>query len=574
MKTRMGWLLLLAVLVGPGLTLTAQSVEAQPIVYRTVTVNCNAPGQSITNALKRYVPGNGLLINFSGTCNENIDVLRDDITIHGTTPTATINGPNNADSVIQIDGAKRIRLESFLVTGGRDGVNGNRGSSFTMVGVNVQGSPRFGVIAANNSQGSVDNALIKGAGSTGLIAANSAVLFITNATVEDGQTGIQANRGSHIRIGQDQLGSATLGPVIVRNNRGSGINIDSSAAAIIVSTTVESNQGSGINITRSAHADIGIGSFNVIGAVTVRNNNSTSGTSNGIFVDGGSINLVGTTISGHAFGLQMVNGANGRVGILPDSTAYLGNSITGNRGHGILLSFGATALIGGNTISGNGVAAPTGPALAAGSRSGVFISQASANFIGHNTIENNPDSGIFSRQGQLFLGNGWAALDTTGNVIQNNGCGQEAASNRAGVLLFEGSAGEIRNTTISENCGFNVQVFLGSVLDIRGGIIAGAVPIPVTGSPGGTHGMLLGTRATARIGAGTIIENNPGDGVSMNNGAAFEIRNDIASEIRNNGNLPINCTNGTETSLAVPTSGALPIFTGNGGGNTHNCTGF
>ena len=123
MSMRMGWLLL-AVVVGPGLTLTSQSVEAQPIVYRTVTVNCNAPGQSITNALKRYVPGNGLLINFSGTCNENIDILRDDITIHGTTPTATINGPNNTDSVIQIDGAKRIRLESFLVTGGRDGVNG------------------------------------------------------------------------------------------------------------------------------------------------------------------------------------------------------------------------------------------------------------------------------------------------------------------------------------------------------------------------------------------------------------------------------------------------------------------
>ena len=292
-----------------------------------------------------------------------------------------------------------------------------------MVGVNVQDAPRFGVIVSNNSQGGVDNALIKGAGSNGLIAANSAVMFITNTIVEDGQTGIQANRGSHIRIGQDSAGSSTLGPVVVRNNRGSGINIDSSAAAIIVATTVEDNLGSGINITRSAHADIGIGSFNVLGAVTVRNN-STSGSGNGIFVDGGSINLVGSTISGHAFGLQMVNGANGRVGILPDSTAYLGNTITGNRGHGILLSFGATALIGGNTISGNGVAAPKGPALGPGSRSGVFISQASANFIGHNTIENHPDSGIFMRQGQLFLGNGWAALDTTGNLIQNNGCGQ------------------------------------------------------------------------------------------------------------------------------------------------------
>jgi hypothetical protein len=574
--------MLLAVLAAPGLmALTPDRVDAQPIVYRAVTVNCNVPGQSITNALKRYVPGNGLLINFSGTCIENIDIFRDDITIHGTTPTATINGPNNTDSVIGIDGARRVRLESFLVTGGRDGVNGTRGSSFTMVGVNVQDAPRFGVIASNNSQASVDNALIKGAGSVGLIAANGAVMFITNTTVEDGQTGIQANRGSHIRIGQDSAGSSTLGPVIVHNNRGSGINIDSSAAAIIVATTVEDNLGSGINITRSAHADIGIGSFNVLGAVTVRNN-STSGTGNGIFVDGGSINLVGSTISGHPFGLQMVNGANGRLGILPDSSAYLGNMITGNRGHGMLISFGATALIGGNTISGNGVAAKNGPALAAGSRSGVFISQASAYFVGHNTIENHLDSGIFARQSQLFLGNGWAALDTTGNLIQNNGCGPEASSNRAGILLFDGSVGEIRSTTITNNCSWNVQLFLGNVLEIRGSTISSAAPTPVTPSAAGAHGILIGTRGIVRIGGGTIIENNSGDGVNMNNGSTFEIRNDISSEIRNNGTVgntangfPINCFSGTETSIAIPTTGGVPVFSGNIAGNApNNCTGF
>ena len=60
----------------------------------------------------------------------------------------------------------------------------------------------------------------------------------------------------------------------------------------------------------------------------------------------------------------------------------------------------------------------------------------------------------------------------------------------------------------------------------------------------------------------------------MNNGAALRDPNDIASEIRNNGGLPINCTNGTETSVAIPTSGAIPVFTGNGGGDTYNCTGF
>ena len=88
MSMRMGWLLLLAVLVGPGLTLlTPQSVDAQPTVFRTVTVNCNAPGQTITNALKRYVPRKRSAHQLiSGTCNENIDIFRDDVTPPRQTP--------------------------------------------------------------------------------------------------------------------------------------------------------------------------------------------------------------------------------------------------------------------------------------------------------------------------------------------------------------------------------------------------------------------------------------------------------------------------------------------------------
>src|SRR4029434_5824479 len=136
MRLRLAGGLVLAV-VGSGLTLLAPGrLDAQPTVYRTVTVNCNA-GQSIANALKRYVQGNGLLINFSGTCNEHIDLLRDDITIHGTAPTATINGTNNTDQVIAIDG-KRVRLESLTVTGGRDGIVAGRGWGGVGSGVRPQ----------------------------------------------------------------------------------------------------------------------------------------------------------------------------------------------------------------------------------------------------------------------------------------------------------------------------------------------------------------------------------------------------------------------------------------------------
>lgn len=126
-----------------------------------------------------------------------------------------------------------------------------------------------------------------------------------------------------------------------------------------------------------------------------------------------------------------------------------------------------------------------------------------------------------------------------------------------------------------------MSLILGGVLDIRGGTFSLAQVAP-GGTTAGTHGIVIGTRSTLRIGSGTLVDANPGDGVSLNNGAAFEIRTDVASTISNNGTagntngFPINCTGtGTETSIGIPTTGAVPIFTGNLAGNApNNCTGF
>jgi hypothetical protein len=80
-----------------------------------------------------------------------------------------------------------------------------------------------------------------------------------------------------------------------------------------------------------------------------------------------------------------------------------------------------------------------------------------------------------------------------------------------------------------------------------------------------------------------VIDANPGDGVNLDRGGTLEIRTDVAVTFSNNGTVgvtsngfPIACTNsGTETSVTVPTSGAVPIFAGNIAGNTvNNCTGF
>ena len=579
----MGWGLLLVLLAAPGLMLlSSRSVDAQPVVFRTVIVNCGTPGQTITNALRRQVVGGGLLVLVSGTCNEHVDVFRDDVILRGN-PTATINGPTTTDDTIGMDHVRRVSLESLTITGGRNGV-AVFGSSVTMHNVTIQGAAVIGVSVSYGGHAFIDGSTVKQNGSVGVSAANTSTAVVTNTTVEqNASTGLQAVRASHLRVGQDFQGGSTVGPVIVRGNSGNGITINDSSAGIIIGSTIQNNVSNGMYIARGSHADVGIGSFNVVSANAIKDNGAGS---SGILIEGASANIVGNTISGNGLGVQFLNGGNGRLGVRPDSTAYIGNTITNNKLVGLQLGTGSTAVIGGNTIGGNNTAGGVG------GRFGVIVSQSAANFIGQNIIENHPESGVFVRQGSLLMGLGFASLDTSGNVIRNNGCASEAGSNRSGVLMFEGATGEIRATTITQNCGSNVQTTLGGLLDLRGAFLGNPstlVPttislaqVPPGGSPASTPGINIGTRGYVRLITGTVVDSNPGDGVTLINGATLEVGSNNAVSIINNGTpavttngFPINCLNGTETSVSVPITGAVPIFTGNVAGNiVNNCTGF
>ena len=51
--------------------------------------------------------------------------------------------------------------------------------------------------------------------------------------------------------------------------------------------------------------------------------------------------------------------------------------------------------------------------------------------------------------------------------------------------MFEGATGEIRSTTLTANCGSNVQMFLGGVLDIRGSTSSSSADPLLPWQPGG-----------------------------------------------------------------------------------------
>jgi hypothetical protein len=78
----------------------------------TIGVNC-AKGGSINNALK--LKADPLTIEIRGECHEDVVISRNNVTLRGIDPGATVVAASN--QAIRIDRASRVTLENLTVTG-------------------------------------------------------------------------------------------------------------------------------------------------------------------------------------------------------------------------------------------------------------------------------------------------------------------------------------------------------------------------------------------------------------------------------------------------------------------------
>ncbi len=294
----------------------------------------------------------------------------------------------------------------------------------------------------------------------------------------------------------------------------------------------------------------------------------------GIRIEGGSATVINSTISfNFAAGIMLEGGGNGRIG-LTDSNQYAGNTISANGGDGIHLQYGATASIGGNTITGNG----TDPNTLI-DRSGIALYHASVVIVGNNMITGNQGAGIIARSSSLRIGDVSFNLPTA-NTISGNG----VATSEGGVLAFvgtgldiryatiSGNTGEgvtgvgsslrIRDSVISGNAGQGVQAFLGTALDLRNTTVTGNTGR--TGAPG--VGVILTTRSVGRIRGSTIL-NNTDDGIRIVLGSAIFFVAPVT--VTGNGGFGLQCGD--------PESSFINFFAGGGnasGDVSPACTGF
>lgn len=368
----------------------------------TVEVDC-AIGQTISQALQSL--STSLTIVVKGTCNENVVVARDVVTLQAD-PVAggTVNGPVSTLATITVAG-QDVLIDGLQVTGGRNGIEGVGAARLTIQNCLVQNTGRNGIAFLQGTSGTVNHCT-------------------------------------------------------VQNNVRDGVGVFFGSSATVINSTITGNVRRGVQIFQNANALVGITPTNQLAGNTISNN----GTRGIAVITGSSASIGGNTISGNGTNPNAQFGASDRVGIFVfQAVADIagGNTISGNAGSGVLVDdgralfgdagFGFTTV---NTVTGNG--ASVLPGFADG---GVFVFRAGSVFIRDANINGNTGNGVTAQlRSTAQLSNSTVNNNTANGILVNLG----------GALLLGPGVTVTGNTGFGLLCFNPESSFAGNVSGITG----------------------------------------------------------------------------------------------------------
>ena len=197
----------------------------------TVSVDCNR-GRSIQEALGKKNADRPLTVLISGTCNEDVTITRDDVTLSGVG--AQVNG------TISIVGARRVVLRALSVSSPTgNGIFGTGNAAFTVEDSMLERNGTNGVLVRDGAQATLLRNRMAENGTAGL---------------RDSGRGIEATHGAQVDASNN----------VIANNRSDGIAVLNGSYARLVENTIEGNGRidageSGIQVNRArvrAHANV------------------------------------------------------------------------------------------------------------------------------------------------------------------------------------------------------------------------------------------------------------------------------------------------------------------------------
>lgn len=329
MRTKLCFLCSIFVLFGLTSALVAQGPPASaptPVpAERTIQVDCDA-GDTLAEALAQRA--DELIVEFSGSCEENLILRRDRTRLVGVAAGAEIVGspgfPTPADpflGVVTVRGASNVTLADFTVRGGRRGVSVLDGGFARLEGLTVRDNSGGGVFV-QGSRAWIDGLAVEDNGGDGLSAWDAASVIVGRAapTVirRSGRAGILASGDSDVsglvatQVESDdnlfglvlQLGasSQSLGLSASGNDFGAFVLSEASLGDAV---DLRDNQGFGMIVSQGGNVELrgrieDNGTFGVLAdtdAVVVSRGLAISGHAFGLWLDGTQAFLSNTTAS-------------------------------------------------------------------------------------------------------------------------------------------------------------------------------------------------------------------------------------------------------------------------------------
>ncbi len=358
------------------------------------------------------------------------------------------------------------------------------------------------------------------------ISLHSALPTLTQAVTIEGNTQPGFNNSPLICLDGTSAGSSvgglditaadcTVQWLIVQNFSGDGITI-TSAGNMLAHVVVSGNQGNGITINGT-----GANSNTVEASLIGTNVAGTSATANqkdGIDVDNGSHNLIGTNTISTSWTLGNVISGNAGDGIAIDGTSASSNQVSGNR-------------IGTNAAGTAAIANGTTQDSSGDYGSGVSVTDAVNTFIGadlavgsNNIISGNKGAGvdISGKATGTIVGGDYIGTDYTGaHALANDDAGVSidgATGNQVGGGKVLGLA-----NIISGNTGAGIDVKDGANSNTIQGNYIGTDPTGTVGVGNGDDGISIEDSNSNQIGGagfttfGNLISANQQGGITIVN---------------------------------------------------------
>jgi hypothetical protein len=317
--------------------LVALVAMASPVLGHTRHVNCDAPGQTITKALKTAQPGDTIRVR--GTCEETVTITTDRLTLHGI-DNATIQGPGGgpagdvSEGLLNVVGAQGVEIRGFTVRNSPvDGINGRQGAAFVVRDTRILRSGDDGIEATETSTvrilGTCEVRRNSDAGIS--ITRGSSALFLAD------MLHTSHNAWGLVALGHSSMAlSGNIYTILTEENTVDGVVVADTSDLRLDGGTITSTRNGRRGLTIGGGANLTL----FAGAILLENNPE------------GLVVAVGSAMAVFPTGHLTIQGST-TAGLTADNGSTLriieGATITGN-GTDVVLLFGSNGTFNDNTI--------------------------------------------------------------------------------------------------------------------------------------------------------------------------------------------------------------------------------